>query len=96
MEKNATGFDIPDMSMKMKNLINSLNRRILNRLDATITFAKLGKEVMLKIVGKFLVELKEMVKDKNVNIEITDEALDWLVEKGFNKKMGARSLTKIN
>ena len=46
---------------------------------------------MLKIVGKFLVELKEMVKDKNVNIEITDEALDWLVEKGFNKKMGARS-----
>ena len=50
---------------------------------------------MLKIVGKFLVELKEMVKDKNVNIEITDEALDWLVEKGFNKKMGARPLQRV-
>ena len=66
-----------------------------NRLDATITFAKLGKEVMLKIVGKFLLELKTMIKDKAVDIEVTDEALDWLVEKGFNKKMGARPLQRV-
>ena len=50
---------------------------------------------MLKIVGKFLVELKDMITDKNVTMEITDEALDWLVEKGFNKKMGARPLQRV-
>ena len=66
-----------------------------NRLDGTITFAKLGKEVMLKIVGKFLVELKTMVADKGVKITVSDEALDYLVDKGFNSKMGARPLQRV-
>lgn len=50
---------------------------------------------MMKIVGKFLVELKNMVKDKQVDIIITDEALDQLVEKGFDSKMGARPLQRV-
>jgi ATP-dependent Clp protease ATP-binding subunit ClpA len=66
-----------------------------NRLDGTITFAKLTKEVMMKIVGKFLVELKDMVKDKNIVITVTDDALDYLVEKGFDPKMGARPLQRV-
>jgi len=66
-----------------------------NRLDGVITFAKLGKEVMLKIVGKFLVELKDMVKDKNINIKVTDDALDYLVDKGFDPKNGARPLQRV-
>ena len=66
-----------------------------NRLDGVIQFAKLGKEVMMKIVGKFLVELKNQVKDKKVAITISDEALDLLVDKGFNKKMGARPLQRV-
>jgi ATP-dependent Clp protease ATP-binding subunit ClpA len=66
-----------------------------NRLDATITFSKLTKEIMMKIVGKFLVELKGMVKNKNIKITISDEALDYLVDKGFNSKMGARPLQRV-
>jgi len=66
-----------------------------NRLDGVITFNKLGKPVMMKIVGKFLVELKNMVKDKGVVINITDEALDYLVDKGFDPKMGARPLQRV-
>ena len=66
-----------------------------NRLDGVITFAKLGKEVMLKIVGKFLVELKDMVKEKNIDIKVTDEALDYLVDKGFDPKNGARPLQRV-
>ena len=50
---------------------------------------------MMKIVGKFLVELKDMVKAKNVEITISDEALDYLVEKGFDPKMGARPLQRV-
>jgi len=66
-----------------------------NRLDGVITFARLGKEVMMKIVGKFLLELKNMVIDKDISIEITDEALDYLVEKGFDPKNGARPLQRV-
>lgn len=66
-----------------------------NRLDAVITFGKLDKEVMLKIVGKFLLEVKNMIKSKNVCMEITDEALDYLVDKGFDPKMGARPLQRV-
>ena len=66
-----------------------------NRLDATITFAKLSKETMMKIVGKFLVALKDMVKDKNIKITIADEALDYLVDKGFDAKLGARPLQRV-
>jgi len=49
----------------------------------------------MKIVGKFLLELKNQVKDKNVKITIADEALDLLVDKGFNPKMGARPLQRV-
>ena len=50
---------------------------------------------MMKIVGKFLVELKDMIKDKGVQITVSDEALDYLVDKGFDPKMGARPLARV-
>jgi len=66
-----------------------------NRLDGVITFAKLSKETMMKIVGKFLLDLKLMVKEKDIAISVTDEALDYLVDKGFDPKMGARPLQRV-
>jgi len=49
---------------------------------------------MLKIVGKFLLELRQMLDEKNVVCEITDPALDHLVENGFDSKMGARPMQR--
>ena len=66
-----------------------------NRLDGVITFGKLSKEVMLKIVGKFLLELKKQVQEKDIAITITDDALDYLVDEGFDPKMGARPLQRV-
>ena len=95
-EKNSIGFgDSTDNDYEDKELKKFFAPEFRNRLDGTITFAKLSKEVMMKIVGKFLVELKDMVKDKNVVIDITDEALDYLVDKGFDPKMGARPLQRV-
>ena len=95
-EKNTIGFtEEEDRDYEDTELKKYFAPEFRNRLDGTITFAKLGKEVMLKIVGKFLLELKSMVKDKNVTITVADEALDYLVEKGFNKKMGARPLQRV-
>ena len=95
-EKNTIGFgNDNDNEYDDKELKNFFAPEFRNRLDATITFAKLGKETMMKIVGKFLLELKTMVKDKNVKITISDDALDYLVEKGFDPKMGARPLQRV-
>jgi ATP-dependent Clp protease ATP-binding subunit ClpA len=66
-----------------------------NRLDGVVTFGRLEKPVMLKIVGKFLKTLKDQIADKNINITISDEAMDYLVDKGFDRKMGARPLQRV-
>jgi len=95
-EKNSIGFgDDFEKEYEDSALKKYFAPEFRNRLDGIVTFAKLSKEVMMKIVGKFLVELKDMVKDKNVVISVTDETLDYLVEKGFDPKMGARPLQRV-
>jgi ATP-dependent Clp protease ATP-binding subunit ClpA len=95
-EKNTIGFgDTMEKEYEDTALKKFFAPEFRNRLDATVTFGKLSKEVMLKIVGKFLLELKHMVKDKGVAIKVTDEALDYLVDKGFDPKMGARPLQRV-
>jgi ATP-dependent Clp protease ATP-binding subunit ClpA len=95
-EKNLIGFnDEFELEYEDKALKKFFAPEFRNRLDATIICKKLSKEIMMKIVGKFLVELKDMVKDKGIKIEISDEALDYLVEKGFDPKMGARPLARV-
>jgi len=95
-DKNQIGFgDDMNKDYEDTDLKKFFAPEFRNRLDATITFAKLGKPVMMKIVGKFLAELREQVKNKNVKITITDEALDYLVDKGFDPKMGARPLQRV-
>ena len=95
-EKNNLGFG-NELERKYEDadLKKFFAPEFRNRLDATITFGKLSKETMMKIVGKFLVILKDMVKDKNIKITIADEALDYLVDKGFDAKLGARPLQRV-
>ena len=95
-EKNAIGFgESMDKDYEDTDFKKYFPPEFRNRLDGVITFGKLDKPVMMKIVGKFLLELKQQVKDKAIAIDITDEALDFLVEKGFNPKMGARPLQRV-
>jgi ATP-dependent Clp protease ATP-binding subunit ClpA len=95
-EKNSIGFGSEDNTGYEDEAFKKFFApEFRNRLDGVITFAKLGKEVMMKIVGKFLVELKDMVKDKDISITVTDEALDYLVDTGFDPKNGARPLQRV-
>ena len=95
-EKNNIGFGSSlEGQYEDAELKKFFSPEFRNRLDGTITFAKLSKEVMMKIVGKFLLELKTMVKEKDISITVTDEALDYLVDKGFDPKMGARPLQRV-
>jgi len=95
-EKNSIGFgDEAETLYEDTEFKRFFAPEFRNRLDGVITFAKLGKEVMMKIVGKFLLELKQMVIEKDISIEITDDALDYLVDKGFDPKNGARPLQRV-
>ena len=94
-EKNAIGFGRQDKDYSDADLKKFFPPEFRNRLDAVVTFSKLTKETMIKIVGKFMVEVKEQIKEKSIKIKINDDAIDWLIERGFDPKMGARPLYRI-
>jgi len=94
-EKNVIGFGSQDNDYEDKELKKFFAPEFRNRLDGIVTFSTLSKETMIKIVGKFLVELKTQVKDKGIKITLSNDAIDYLVDKGFDKKMGARPLQRV-
>ncbi|HHN75198.1 MAG TPA: ATP-dependent Clp protease ATP-binding subunit ClpA [Acidobacteria bacterium] len=66
-----------------------------NRLDARVGFAPLTPDVMERIVDKFIDELRRQLKDRKVNIELTDQARAHLAEKGYDPAFGARPLARV-
>ena len=94
-EKNTIGFNQDlDMDYGDEEFKRFFAPEFRNRLDGVVVFGKLDKPIMLKIVGKFLVELRNMLTEKNVKCVITDPALDHLVDNGFDSKMGARPMQR--
>ncbi len=66
-----------------------------NRLDAIITFAHLSQEVIAKVVEKFVLQLEAQLADRDVTIELTDEAAKWLIANGYDELMGARPMARV-
>ena len=66
-----------------------------NRLDATISFAALDKEVILRVVDKFLMQLEEQLHEKKVEVIFTDALKDYLAKTGFDPLMGARPMARL-
>ena len=94
-EKNQIGFGSQEKDYNDADLKKFLTPEFRNRLDGIITFNKLGKPTMVKIVEKFIDELRSQVKDKGIRIKINKEAIEFLIEKGFDAKMGARPLQRV-
>jgi ATP-dependent Clp protease ATP-binding subunit ClpA len=94
-EKGSIGFaQYMDEAYSDTALKKFFTPEFRNRLDAVVTFKKLGKPTMIKIVGKFLTELKKFLTEKNIQVTVSDEAIDYLVDKGFDSKMGARPMQR--
>ncbi|WP_313045933.1 ATP-dependent Clp protease ATP-binding subunit ClpA, partial [Brevundimonas sp.] len=66
-----------------------------NRLDAIVAFKPLGAETIRSVVTKFVMQLEAQLADRNITIELTDEATDWLAKNGFDELYGARPLARV-
>ena len=65
-----------------------------NRLDAVVEFQGLDRKTIGHVVDKFIIELETQLEAKNVTVEVSSEAREWLAENGFDPAMGARPMTR--
>ena len=66
-----------------------------NRLDAIVPFKALKQETVSKVVDKFMAQLEAQLTEKNVTIQLTDKARDYLAKEGYDPAMGARPLSRV-
>lgn len=96
LAKPAMGFARDEREGEDEEAINRMfSPEFRNRLDATIGFNGLSREVVHRVVDKFIMELEGQLADRNVSIELSDDAREWLAEKGYDKNFGARPLSRV-
>ena len=94
--KNAIGFERETREGDDKEAIERLfTPEFRNRLDAIIPFAGLSPEIIGKVVDKFVMQLEGQLSDRNVTIELSQAARDWLAKRGYDSRMGARPLGRV-
>jgi ATP-dependent Clp protease ATP-binding subunit ClpA len=95
-ENNTIGFgELEKDGEDDKALKKFFPPEFRNRLDGVIKFAKLSKGIVNQIVGKFIKELNDQLKDKNIEIILDKTATEWLAKNGYDSKMGARPLGRL-
>jgi ATP-dependent Clp protease ATP-binding subunit ClpA len=96
LAKQAYGFHRSKREGDDQEAINKMFApEFRNRLDATITFAHLSQEVIKQVVEKFVLQLEAQLGDRNVTIELSDEASRWLIANGYDELMGARPMARV-
>jgi len=94
-ERKSIGLIHQDNSTDaMEEIKKMFSPEFRNRLDNIIWFSHLSPEVIHQVVDKFIVELQAQLDAKGVSLEVSDEARDWLAEKGYDKAMGARPMAR--
>jgi ATP-dependent Clp protease ATP-binding subunit ClpA len=96
MAKAAYGFTRQKREGDDMEAINRLFApEFRNRLDAIVTFNHLSPEVIAKVVEKFVLQLEAQLADRNVTIELSEEASRWLIANGYDELMGARPMARV-
>ena len=94
--KNSIGFGRGKKDDEQEEALKRLfTPEFRNRLDSVITFGGLTPEIIEQVVEKFVLQLEVQLADRNVTIELSPEARDWLAERGFDSEFGARPLARI-
>ena len=96
ISRRTIGFTKQDHSTDGMEAINRMfTPEFRNRLDAVVQFEPLGEDVILTVVDKFLTELQGQLDEKRVTLDVDEDARLWLVEKGYDKHMGARPMGRV-
>ena len=94
-ERKSIGLIHQDNSTDaMEEIKKMFSPEFRNRLDNIIWFRHLSQEVIHQVVDKFIVELQAQLDAKGVSLEVSDDARDWLADKGYDKAMGARPMAR--
>lgn len=94
----SIGFTLSQNESERKSLKaieQTMSPEFRNRLDAIVSFSPLDMEVMKMIVDKFINRIKSQLIEKNVALELSDTAREWLAEKGYDTRLGARPLARL-
>ena len=96
LSKTTFGFtenkQVGDEQIEIKKIFSPEFR---NRLDATVSFAPLNNDVILRVVDKFLIQLENQLHDKKVDATFTEKLKNFLAKKGFDPQMGARPMARL-
>lgn len=94
--KKSIGFQQQDHSHDAMSEINkTFTPEFRNRLDAIVWFNHLDQEVILQVVDKFIIELQAQLDAKGVSLEVSEKARAWLADKGYDRAMGARPMSRV-
>ncbi|MDB5429250.1 MAG: clpA [Caulobacter sp.] len=95
-QRNTIGFGRGKADGESEEAIKRIfTPEFRNRLDAVVAFKPLTQEIIRMVVQKFVIQLEVQLADRNVTIETTDEAADWLAKNGFDELYGARPLARV-
>lgn len=93
--KGSIGLiDSGAQGISMEAIKKTFAPEFINRLDAIVHFSQLNEDVVLRVVNKFVDELKMQLQKKNVFMEVSEKAKKWLLQKGYDKVYGARPLSR--
>jgi ATP-dependent Clp protease ATP-binding subunit ClpA len=96
MTASTIGFTTPAAVSNAKNAIEkTFSPEFRNRLDAIVVFNPLDPVAIARVVEKNLAELRKQLEEKRVSIELSEAALGWLAEKGFDRLYGARPMARL-
>jgi ATP-dependent Clp protease ATP-binding subunit ClpA len=96
MSRASIGFTQQDHSSDGMAIIKkSFTPEFRNRLDAIIQFSSLDARSISRVVDKLVVELEAKLGSSNVTLELTNEAREWIAERGYDPQMGARPMARI-
>ena len=96
MSRASMGFQSQDHSSDATEMIKkTFSPEFRNRLDGIIQFNPLPTEVIKTVVDKFLVELQVQLDTQKVQLDVSEEVREWLLENGYDKNMGARPMQRL-
>tara|TARA_Y100000591_G_scaffold333065_1_gene373432 strand:+ start:1056 stop:3314 length:2259 start_codon:yes stop_codon:yes gene_type:complete len=96
MSRASMGFQSQDHSSDATEMIKkTFSPEFRNRLDGIIQFNPLPTEVIKTVVDKFLVEMQVQLDAQKVQLDVSEEVREWLLENGYDKNMGARPMQRL-